>query len=116
MVGLLLCLLGSTAGIAERPHRVDLIEVNHICRWDRENFTQVILWEWSPCLKRYVVVAWQNAPPEPDITPIKGRYLFRWRDTPHIISATHYRETWTQNDPEVDNRKVWPVERMRQLW
>ncbi|MAT51412.1 MAG: hypothetical protein CMK32_09550 [Porticoccaceae bacterium] len=114
---ILFCLLlGLPSTNARRIHRVDLIEINHVCRRDQSQFTQIIIWDWSPTLNQYVVVAWQNSPPEPIISRAGGSYQFRWRLTDQIVRADSYRETWTLNDPELDNRKVWPVERRRQLW
>jgi len=90
----------------------DLIELNHFhdsrgC----EVFQQVILWERQPENGKMAVRQWYLVQSDDSKVPTKadsGLYHARW-DGIHVVSRL-YRESWTQRDPEFENRKVWPVE------
>ena len=110
MTQLLLLLLLICDGRRTPPTtHVDLIEVNH-CHDDckRFRFTQLILWECSPDYRRYHVVVWWI----PDKLGDELQGLVAKRSGKTYASAA-VRETWTDYDPEVVNRKVFPVEKRR---
>ena len=95
-----------------RTQHCDLIELNHV--YDTrgcEIFQQVILWERLPGSGKLAVRAWYLVHYDESRLPTKassGLCHARW-DGIHVVSRL-YRESWTQRDPEIDNRKVWAVE------
>lgn len=106
--------LGSASSISEN---VDLIELNHFhdCL-GRHVYDQVIFYEWSNESGRYHVRAWclvedrELISRRPSRTYTDGRYHVRWQDRDQNllrkISSQHFRETWTQTDPERSNKKL----------
>jgi hypothetical protein len=96
---------------------VDLIELNHFhdCL-GRHVYDQVIFYEWSAEMQRYHVRAWclvEDREPvsrRPTRSYSDNRYHVRWYDRDQNlsrrISSQHYRESWTQIDPERANKKL----------
>ena len=83
---------------------VDLIEINHLHdESGKHKFTQIILWDWSPDYRRDHVRAWWIV--ERLHEELSGLTITK-RD--RTIQGRAVRETWTVEDPEVANRKVWP--------
>ena len=102
---------------------VDVIEVNHCySEAGEERFTQVIFWRWQNSYPdgRYVVVDWRMIK-EKQLLPRRDHrkkcyYLIWWdQNFWRSVKSISFKETWTQYDPEVDNRKLHPVERRRGL-
>jgi len=98
---------------------VDLIELNH--KYDKEGrhvFDQVIYWERAPGNGKYYVRAWHIVTDKPEHYPIKNYisdiWEVNWYDSDarlhRKIRSRLYRESWTQNDPEIDNKKLLPQE------
>lgn len=93
----------------------DLVELNsfHDCN-ARHVFDQVIFYEWAPDDAKYHVRAWiisdddSNAGRRPQKQYSNGLYVVRWADSGinRVVTATHYRRSWSQIDPERDNKKV----------
>jgi hypothetical protein len=96
---------------------VDLVELNHFhdCL-GRHVYDQVIFYEWCPARSLYLVRAWCLVE-ERDLVnriPVKNyandTYIVHWQDRDENllreITATHYRESWTQIDPERANKKI----------
>lgn len=89
--------------------RCDLIEVNHFydCR-GRPCLRQVIFWHWYE--DGYHVGDWRLlhccAWPE----KAEDGYRVIWRENGRLrcVQAPSYRETWTQYDPEIDDRRYLP--------
>lgn len=96
-------------------YQVDMLEVNHkLCECDaREQFVQVILWQWSPDYRRYHVVCWWivHSPIE---TPSRHRQVVEHGG--RSIKYLDFRESWTCNDPERDNREVFPESERERLY
>ncbi len=94
--------------------RVDLIELNHfIDQEGREVFRQVLFYDWSNAHRRYVVRAWRLVKSESQLPRrywSPARYQCVWHDDGLLreVSAPSFRETWTQQDPERQNRKLLP--------
>ncbi len=94
--------------------QVDLIEVNHF--FDEHGnliLDQVIFYDWSGPDGRFHVRDWRllkKAGQWPVRCWRSGRYRSVWRDGNILreIQAPDIRETWTQHDPEVTNRKFLP--------
>jgi hypothetical protein len=110
---------------ALRDH-VDLIEINHVYNdLGQPVFDQLIFWEWCQRSARWQVRAWRmakgagidRAVPLPERDWQRGGYVLLWRDWDRlrIVRAAAVRETWTQYDPEMVEREVWPVDRRRGL-
>ena len=99
----------------ELSESVDLIELNHY--YDdlgRHAYDQIIFYEWSSEYRRFHVIAWCLV--EEDLMRLPTRdharkaYSVRWQDRDskkmRTVWSKHYRETWTQSDPERDNKKL----------
>ena len=105
-------------------HSVDLIELNHVVKWEgddkgfEENLTQLIFWRWEPAdfgprakIKDWVIVT-ADKKGRLELPPMRlkdGKLIMRieFQGVDHIVTGTHFRETWTQYDPEVDERKLF---------
>lgn len=103
---------------------VDLIELNHFYDDEgRKVFDQLIFYDWCNCAKRYQVrahrlVKCSNQLPERDWE--HGWYVSIWMDKTdgevmRLVRADLMRETWTQYDPELCEREVFPEERRVKL-
>ncbi len=117
MIGILSVAMSSTAGSKTCSEQVDLIELNHFhdCL-GRHVYDQVIFYEWSEEHQQYHVRAWclvEDREPE-NRRPIRSytddRYSVRWYDRDQnlnrCITSLHFRESWTQVDPERANKKL----------
>jgi hypothetical protein len=97
-----------------RDH-VDLAELNsfHDCN-GRHVYDQVIFYEWSPSLHRYHVRAWvlSDGDKQPQRDYRTGLYVTKYteRDSnlSRTVTATHFRRSWTQTDPERENKRLLP--------
>ncbi len=117
IVVFLLTALGEPPASSACTEEVDLIELNHFhdCL-GRHVYDQVIFYEWSDELQRYHVRAWclvEDREPvsrRPTRSYTDNRYYVRWHDRDQNlnrrISSQHYRESWTQIDPERANKKL----------
>lgn len=100
---------------------MDLVEVNHFYddQW-RHVFDQMIFYQWSESAGRFQVVAWRLIKSDQQL-PSKqwstGNYQVLWRDGDVVreVTASAYRETWTQHDPELVERSFLPREQRRDL-
>ncbi|GIW89665.1 MAG: hypothetical protein KatS3mg109_0097 [Pirellulaceae bacterium] len=89
--------------------QVDMVEVNHcqVAGQETVAFTQLLIWSWDPAYSRFVCDYWclLSRPGEfACVAPDKFRFRGR------IIRPKIYRETYTQRDPERENRKLMPEE------
>ena len=94
---------------------VDLIEINHY--YDAETgkivLDQVIYWYWSDYLSEFVVIAWRLDKEEAPIRVVRrdthkfDLIIFQNEILYHVRSPS-YRETWTQFDPDLRNRRIVP--------
>jgi len=113
---LLLSVSGSLKLATQASESVDLIELNHY--YDTRGrliYDQVVFWEINPTNKRFQVRAWCLVDDREDLDrrPIKnestGRWSVVWRDgdkrVMRHITSQQYRESWTQTDPERDDKK-----------
>ncbi|MGN6547545.1 MAG: hypothetical protein ACTHK7_21005 [Aureliella sp.] len=94
---------------------VDLIELNHFYdNLGRHAYDQVVFYEWSAEYSRYHVMGWcliEDDPTRlPFRLPLSHDYFMRWYDGEakcHREVRSHlYRESWTQFDPERENKKL----------
>lgn len=112
---LLILLLLLTIEISPRETRdhCDLIEHNsfHDCL-GRHVYDQIIFYEWNPSLDRYHVRAWvlSDGDKQPQRDYRTGLFVVRYTDwdsrLERVITATHYRRSYTQIDPERANKKL----------
>lgn len=104
---------------SEVREHVDLVELNEFHDVaGRHVYDQVIFYEWSPNLNRYHVRAWClvddrdliSRRPQRDYRT--GLYVVHWQDRDQnilrTITATHYRHSFSQVDPERENKKLLP--------
>lgn len=99
---------------------VDLVEVNHF--YDESGrlvFDQAIMWRWWDRDCRFYVVAWRliKSPSQIPQRSRRGGYTSVWTDceTLRRVDAAAVRETWSQYDPELEERQHTPQERRRGL-
>lgn len=99
----------------------DVIELNHFFDGDgRPVFDQVIFWQWHADESAYRVRAWRLWK-SPAQTPWRdwsvGGYTTAWFDGDRlrVIRGTSFRETWTQHDPELEDRAFLPAHERRGL-
>ena len=95
----------------------DIVEINHVYRDTCElSFSQAIWWDDTEHGER--VVAWRRVEyGQP--TPLKEPtgYVCRWYDGERlrVVTAIRYRESWTHNDPEMDDRTILATKQRRGL-
>lgn len=94
--------------------RVDLIEVNHVYNAKGEHvFDQAIYYEWSSRHSCYQVRDWRLLKDDSQI-PVRnwsrGDFQAVWKDGSvfRCVRTPIVRESWTQYDPEVRDRKRLP--------
>jgi len=113
----LLLILAAVLPVDKTPRdSVDIAETNHF--YDdcgRLVFTQIIWWS-----ERDAVIAWRMDK-ELGVAPQRdwrnGGYVSLWNDSGFIreVRSRFVRETFTQHDPEAENRNIVPVEQRREL-
>lgn len=99
----------------------DAIELNHFFDGDgRPVFDQVIFWQWHADEGAYRVRAWRLWK-SPAQTPWRdwssGGFMTAWFDGDRlrVVRASSYRETWSQHDPELEDREFFPAHERRGL-
>jgi len=117
-LAIILC-LGSIPRDDVARESVDLIEVNHFYdECGKLVFDQVIFYDWDWNAERYQIRAWRLVK-SPAILPVRDSAGYRstWQDglIPRSVTATSFRETWTQYDPELVEREFLPKERRKEL-
>lgn len=113
---LLLCKIPFSAPI-EKQVDCNLIEKNNI--YDKDGlytFTQYIYYNWDPELKRNIVIDFVIQETR-KFEVIEVNNFFHQKIVKdhkiYKIRAKHFRESWTQFDPEILNKKYLP-ERLRE--
>ena len=112
--------------IAVLPHddvdddRVDIIEVNHFYdEAGRPVFDQVIFWHWHDDGSQHVRAwrLWKTPSQNPWRDRRYGGWVSIWLDGDRLrsIRGQSLRETWTQHDPELDDRQFFPAHLRRGL-
>ena len=113
----LLLLFGALPTSLE-PEYVDLVEVNHLCDDQaRQTLWQVIFWEFSYERSEFQVRSWRLVR-TPGMVPRAKISVFADEKAGgkiRVIQARSVAETWTQYDPEVDDRGRWPEDKRRGL-
>jgi hypothetical protein len=112
---LTILLLLSASGDPYQPQGCDRAELNQIyqhCDGEWEpRLCQWIFWDWSDRKKCFVVREWCMAKTGARPMRIGGRWLLPLYDKGHglrVISPRSYGQSWTDHDPEVENRDVLP--------
>lgn len=99
--------MGSVRKYEPKRYVFDLLELNH--RHDeagRHCYDQILCWSWSPDYRRHDIEAWWLVTKN---TPRRQGDQWIVEHTPHNqptikVVGKAYRETWTTNDPERDNK------------
>ena len=101
--------------------QVDLIELNHFLDdTGRHVFDQLVFYEWSPQRSAFRVIAWRMVK-RPEQWPVRTwapvGYRCIWQDEGVLreIWSSAFRETWTQSDPERENRQFFSETRRPEL-
>lgn len=116
MLGVTLC-LAVIASPFIAAEKVDLVELNHFHdALGRHVYDQVIFYEWSHEHNEYHVRSWKLVDErtaidvKPRLSEASRVYESRWFDREErfyrVVRAEHYRESWTQIDPERENKKL----------
>lgn len=117
-------LLGIMPGRDVLVDRVDVIELNHFHDGDcKLVFDQVIFWDFCYVRHHYVVRDWRlvKAPEHIPLPDYDGdRWWMEWHDAKDLyrrrrVEAQCFRETWTQQDPELADRENVPAHVRRGL-
>jgi hypothetical protein len=102
--------------------RVDLVEVNHYYdELGRLVFDQVIYYDWSVKQSRFNVRAWRLVKKPAQIPHrnwnSEGGYVSVWHDGGILrrVHAKSLKESWTQYDPEMSERKYLTKDQRRDL-
>lgn len=97
---------------SEVREHVDLVELNSFHDASgRFVYDQVIFYEWDHAFARYHVRAWvlSDGDKQPQRDYRNGLWIVRYTDRDQklerVITATHFRRSWTQKDPERDDKK-----------
>jgi hypothetical protein len=118
MIHAILLLSALTVG-SFRDVPVDMIEHNHCNVYGSSEYSQVILWEWCPLYRRYDVVGWFMVEDKRwSVTKYGDRSIVKLvtRDGSVLVFSTSImRETWTQVDPERENKKLRGETQRRKL-
>lgn len=114
-----LTLLASDPPFLVARESVDLVELNHYYdEHGRLVFDQVLFYDWWPSCGRYMLRGWRLVKSE-GILPVRdGRgYRSTWFDGELLrdVAARQYRETWTQVDPELEERAFLDKDKRREL-
>ena len=97
--------------------RCDLAEVNHYYDADGHlQFTQLLAWDWSHQHKRWECQGWKLI--EPDTWQcVAGGIVATERGGQRVeLRSRFVRETWTTEDPERENQKLFPCGERRIVW
>jgi hypothetical protein len=112
---------GANPVATEVVDRVDLIEVNHLYdQQGRHVIDQLIFYDWDQVARRFQVRAWRllkSDDHQPRRSWARDEYVATWRDQ-NIVRRVHAfqtRETWTNHDPEVLEREMYPMEQRLEL-
>jgi hypothetical protein len=124
--GLAVCLLLCGSGEPPPADNVvycDVVELNHYYQPDNAAtiLVQWLMWDRDPRSNSYMIVAWRVHGKGHDRFQLRkrdGGSELAIRDSEgscFFVRAPEFRETWTPYDPEVANRKSWPVAHRRGL-
>ena len=100
------------------PEVVDFVEINHVCDENaREIFCQAIYWEFDARSSSFRVRAWRlcKGSQIPRGAPLRAVWHDEKTKRLRVSQTRSTRQTWTQHDPEVEDRSVWPQEKRRGL-
>lgn len=121
----LLLIAGQAAAADRSPvvvvDRVDVVEVNHF--YDGQGklvFCQILWWEWRADEdgSAHRIVDWRLMKSSGQLpVRVDGVWRCQWTDGERLrrVDAWSYRETWTQEDPELVDRLSMPPDQLRKL-
>lgn len=95
--------------------RCSMMELNH--RYDdlgRHCYSQIILWQWDGSVQRHDVSDWWLVEPS-KLEQLPRKVGDSWivdhvshAGQKYLVRSRIYRQTWTLNDPERDNKQLKP--------
>ncbi len=101
--------------------RVDVVELNHFYDDNGKlRLDQIIFYQWSPITGRLAVRDFKPMT-DPSLLPLRNGlrkgHVVIWHDDNLLrsVHAREIRETWTQFDPEMHERKFLPKDQRRAL-
>lgn len=112
MILLALLFIDSIKKFDPKPVTYSAIEINHrYDDMDRHCYDQVLLWDWNAEYRRYDVQAWfllSNNTLHERPRKVGDYYIIDLtRDgKSYKIKSKIFRETWTDTDPERDNKNL----------
>ena len=89
---------------------VDLIEANTTYYATGGKLDQIILWQWSSDYRRYDVLCWWEVAKETWPEKSNGAYQIA-HPLGKLVRSRFYRRTWTERDPEIEQRKYLPSDK-----
>lgn len=113
----ILVLAASPSVVELRTERVDLVEVNHYFDLDGSHvLDQLIAYDWCEATGRYQVRDWRVIKSGRQFPqPTDDGFAATWSEG-RVVKAAHFRETWTQHDPELTERRNLPQDARRKLF
>ncbi|MHB0959837.1 MAG: hypothetical protein ACYC6N_14190 [Pirellulaceae bacterium] len=110
---------GSSPSSEVQSDKVDLIEINH-CYDEKGSlvFDQLLFYDWCPLKSHYDLRDWRllKSPLQvPRRSQETGGFVTLWREGTLLrkVHAETIRESWTQYDPEIFERRFLPKEQRR---
>jgi len=102
-------------------YRCSIIELNHRYSLGQHCYTQVIIWKWDESVGRHDVSDWWLVEPA-KLEQLPRKVGDSWivdhvshAGQKYLVRSRIYRQTWTLNDPERDNKLLKPEELRRGL-
>ena len=112
MIALLLCILPTDSVLTDRCVELELQHFYDDC--GRHVFDQYIFWELRQGHR--VVKDWRLAKGQlPQRTATGWKLRFSDQGRIREVTASHFQESWGQDDREILNRELWPVEARTKL-
>lgn len=112
MIGFLLLMIVPYSEVAH--DHVSIIEHNHFYdEQGRHVFTQNIFWRWNKYESRFDVIDFRLV--KNGERPVSKTLIWMDGGTLRKVHANNVQESWTQVDPELENRLVLPKEKRQEL-
>lgn len=103
-----------------QTERVEVGELNHVIGDEGKiRLVQFITWRWYsqfPSHASHHVAEWYSVGEDYRLETRRGDVVVVFRNRQGVVCEAvcrTFRETWTHNDPEVDDRRVWREEHRR---
>lgn len=123
LLSLLTMLDRSPKTLPRQQEKCSIIELNH--RFDdagRHCYDQYIFWEWHPSLGRHVALGFALESDKLRLKRLGNACDLEWivsTEKGYVtrnIKAPVFRETWTDYDPERQDKDTYPESKRRKMW